>query len=174
MRKSAFMKHLKELNEEDLRKELQDLFDKIPEVKQFYAMELGSEKDRTKLYERAKKEIASKYATKSYRKPRRPRIQKINRILSEMRKLTIFSSDMIDLHLYNVEQGLSFAINYSFSSVPLNNCIINSFESAIQLVIESKLEYDFQERCNSIVQKSILHYPVYRRLKSIFSQIDKE
>jgi hypothetical protein len=174
MRKSSFIKHLQELNEEELRKELELLYSKIPEVKQFYSMELGSEKDRNKLYEKTKKEIKAKYATKSLRKPRRPRIQKINKLLSEMERLSIFSSDMIELHLFNVEEGLRFAISYSFSSVPLNNCIINSFEKAVQSIVESKLDETYRDKCKSFVERSILHYPVYHRMKSAFEQIETD
>jgi hypothetical protein len=81
MRKSSFIKHINQLEEEDLRSELLMLFSKVKGVSEFYKMELGSEADRKKLYDKAKKDIASKFATKSYRRPRRPRIQKTYKIL---------------------------------------------------------------------------------------------
>jgi len=81
MSKAKFSKHLKELNIEEMKHELLQLYTSIPEVRQHYAMELGTEADRKKIYDKVKKNIESKYATKSYRRPRRPRIQKINTLL---------------------------------------------------------------------------------------------
>ena len=57
--KAKFKKHLSELNIEELRHELLGLYDKVKEVKNHYAMELGSENDRKRLYDKAKSEIIS-------------------------------------------------------------------------------------------------------------------
>ena len=61
MRKSTFIKFLKEAPEEDLRTELETLYSKFPDVKEHYIMELGSEEDRQKVIEKVKKKLRGMY-----------------------------------------------------------------------------------------------------------------
>jgi len=158
MRRSTFVKHIDSLNEEELRGELLHLFNKVKEVKAFYAMELGSEKDRKKLYENAKASIVSKYKTKSFRKPRRPRIQKINALLKDMEKKAIFNWEMIDLYLFNVEKGIEFMRAYSFYSEPLKNTIMNSLQKALGLIEESLFQEECKDRVELIIDQKIFEY----------------
>ena len=169
MRKSQFFKHIKELNINELQQELLSLYDKVPEVKKYYSMELGDEKERTKLYVKAKKEIAAKYATKSYRKPRRPRIQKVNKILSEMKKSSIFDHEMIDLYLYDVETALLFSIQYHFFSKVLSNHLQSIFKKAILLIQGQQLQDMFHERCQQIVARTSLVPEIHWEIKSIYN-----
>lgn len=158
MRRSQFKKHLDHLNEEELRAELMLLFQKVKEVKAYYSMELGSEEERLKLYKKAKVDIASKYATKSFRKPRRPRIQKINRILADMKKQTIFQHELADLYLFDIETAISFARRYNFYSKVLSNHIVQVFHKACRIIRDQAVQSQFQERCDHIMD-SLLYFP---------------
>ncbi len=171
MRKSQFTKHLDALNEDELRKELMMLFSKVPEVKQFYAMELGSDKERKSLYDRAKKDIAAKYATRSIRKPRRPRIQKINGILSDMKKAAIFQHEMADLYLFDVETALVFSLQHHFFSRVLANHITSTFEKAVEIIREHQLHELFFDRCSQIKERTIFIPEIYSDMKRIFNKI---
>jgi len=151
MRKSTFIKHIKQLGEDELREELLTLFTKVTAVSQYYKMELGSAEERQKTYEKAKLDIESKYKTKSYRKPRRPRIQKIKKIISELNKVTVLNYEMIDIHLFNSECAVKFHNEYDFYSTPLFNTILQSFESALDLITQNKMEDIYKERCQKIV-----------------------
>lgn len=150
MRKVTFQKHINQLGEEDLREELMMLFGKVPEVAQYYKMELGTEKERTLMYEKAKTDIASKYKTRSYKKPRRPRIQKIKKIISELNKLTVFNYEMIDVYLFNTEAAITFHNEYNYYSTPLFNTILSSFESALDLIEQNMMADTYHERCKKI------------------------
>jgi len=154
VRKSTFIKHINQLDAEDLRTELTQLYTKLDAVKKFYKLELGSEEDRTKLYAKAKQNIASKYATKSFRKPRRPRIQKINAILRNLKKEAIFSYEMIDIYLFTTETAVEFMDSYDFYSQPLHNNIISSFTEAVKLIKENRMVSQYDERCLSIIKKT--------------------
>lgn len=164
MSKAKFVKHTKELGVEELRHELIDLYNKLPAVKQYYAMELGSDKDREKLYTKAKKNIESKYATKSYRRPRRPRIQKINKILSEMKKATIFKHELVDLYLFDIETALVFSLKYRFYSTTLGNHIVGVFKKAMLLILGQQLQEMFAERSKSIIQRAELFPEIHWEL----------
>ena len=171
MSKSKFIKHLKELNIEELKHELLDLFAKVPEVRKHYAMELGTDKEREKIFNKAKKEIEAKYATKSYRKPRRPRIQKINSILSMMRKASIFDHEMADLYLFDIEAALVFIVKYHFYSQVLGNHIRSVFEKALNIIAQEQVTEMYQERINRILDRSIVIPELHLTLRSDFKRI---
>lgn len=176
MSKAKFTKHLKELNIEELRHELLDLYVKVPGVKQHYAMELGSEADRLRIYAKAKKDITSKYATKSFRRPRRPRIQKINTLLKALKKATIFEHEMVDIYLFDIETALVFIAKYHFYSQTLANHIVSVFAKATDIISEQQLQSTFQERCDLILQRSELlpdiHWDLDNKFKKCFLGIE--
>ena len=161
MRRSTFNKHIDQLGEDELREELGVLYSKFEAVRTYYSMELGSEKDRQKRYESAKKEIRAKYATKSYRKPRRPRIQKINKILSELKKMSVFGFEMIDIYLFNVEEGLKFMKEYNFYSSPLFNILNNTFEKALILIKDSRMEDQYAPKVEKILKDSRIDFELH-------------
>lgn len=164
MRRSTFLKHIHNINEEELRDELIHLFNKIPEVKAYYALELGSEKDRQKIYDKAKESIKAKYRTKSYRKPRRPRIQKINSLLRELEKSAVFQWEMIDMYLFNAEQGLLFMKTYKFYSEPLKNTIINSLKKALPLIEESLFQEKYKDRVEAMISLKIYDFGMRQQM----------
>lgn len=171
MHKSKFIKHLKQLGEEELREELTMLYDKVADVKKFYAMEIGTAEQRQKTYTKAKKEIEAKYKTKSYRRPRRPRIQKIKKILSEIQKLSVFSHELIDVFLFDVECALNFASEYNYFSTPLFNNIIRSYSVALRFISENQLELEYKERCANVMAKSIPVYELNREIVTLFNEV---
>jgi len=154
--KAKFKKHLAELNIEELRHELLDLYDKVTGVKQHYAMELGSDKDRKRIYDKAKADIAAKYATKSYRRPRRPRIQKINTILKKMKQTGVFDHELVDLYLFDLETAMVFIAKYGFYSQTLANHITQVYGKAAQLIAQQHLYDDFKERLESLLSRAEL------------------
>ena len=169
MRKITFQKHLDQLTEEDLRKELLLLFEKIDEVKQFYKMELGNAKDKEKFFEKSKKLIASKYSTKSFRRPRRPRIQKVNTILRDIRKTVIFDFEMIDIYLFTVETALGFMLDYRYQSAPLYNNVTKCFEEACKITADNIMQDEYVLRMEEILSKSRYILGLYKELDDIYS-----
>lgn len=171
MRRSTFIKHINNISEEDLRDELLQLYSKVPEVKAFYAMELGDEKDREKLYNKAKESIIAKYKTKSFRKPRRPRIQKINALLKDLEKKAVFQWEMIDIYLFNAETGLQFMKAYSFYSDPLRNTILNSLRKAMPLIEESLFQEKYKERVEAIIILKIYDYSMRQEIMTLIRKV---
>ncbi len=171
MRKSTFLKHINQLEEAELRDELSLLYDKVEEVRKYFAMELGSEVDRQKRYEKVKLNIKSKYATKSYRKPRRPRIQKIYKIIADVSKTSVFDFEMIDIYLFNAEEGVNFLNGYNYYSTPLFNSICGSFEKALSLINANGMEADFQIRCQSLINKARRNREIYNLLSEQYDKV---
>ena len=171
MRKSVFLKHIEQLDEDDLRNELLTLYDKVQGVPKYYAMELGSEKDRDKYFAGIRKQIKSKYATKSLRKPRRPRIQKINKILSEVAKTVLFDYEMIDIYLYNAEEAVNFMIIYNYFSTPVFNSIVNSYVKALDLIDANRMKDEYEESASRILLLARIDKNLYSTMKSHFEKL---
>lgn len=165
---------MENLDEEELRAELMQLFDRFEPVRIHYKMDLGSEKDRQKIYEKAKKEIVKKFATRSYRRPRRPRVKAINAILRELAKNAVFQHSMIDVYLHTVESAVHFMNEYDYYSDPLNNVVINSYGKACTLIIETALKEEFEERCTEILQKLRFYYGLRMTLRRSFLEVYPE
>ncbi len=146
MRSPSFNKYINSLDHEELKNEIKLLFKKIPSVKEYYKMELGSETERKKLFDKAKEEIKSRYATKSYRRPRKPRIQKINKILSAMKKKSIFQHELVDLYLFDIETCIGFAKNYQLHTQVMQNHMDQVYEKAVQIIEEDQLQEMFKMR----------------------------
>ena len=150
MRKSRLTKHLDHLEVEDLREEIIRLYDSFKDVRNYYAMELGTESERAKKYEQAKEKIASKFISRSRRRVRRPRVAQARKIMLELERHTVFPHEMIDVHLYACETALAFGERYQYSSTPLYNFISDQFSKAKDLVQESRLESEFEKRIEKI------------------------
>lgn len=171
MRRAQFKKHLDQLGEEELREELLTLFTKLKEVKEYYLMELGSEEQREKIYEKAKLEIASKYTSKSFRRPRRPRIQKVNTIIKALEKQSVLPYEMIDIYLFNAETAVDFMIRYHFDSTPLRNTIISSFSKALDTIRLDKMEDVYKDRCMGLLERLRLRPWIRAELKGILKEV---
>jgi len=138
MNRKTFQNHIDQLEAEDLREELMNLFLKIKEVKNYYLMELGDDKQRKKIYDKAKKDITSKYTTKSYRRPR-----------SE----SIFPFELIDVYLHNAEVALAFMMEYRYDSNPLRNSINSTYQKALNLIDLEMMKDEYSERCGTLANK---------------------
>ena len=172
MRRSAFLKHVHLLNEEELREELISLFSKLDDVKKFYALELGTDEDRKRIYAQAKKIISAKYSTKSFKKPRRPRIQKVNAILNNLKKEAVFPFELIDIYLFNVETAIHFMRSYHFDSTPIRNSIESSFRKALELMSSERMEEKYHQRSIKILNTSNipleLRYSLTKHYNKVF------
>ena len=158
MRKSDLQKHLDQLEAEELRREVLDLYSAIPQVRSYYTMELGSEKQRSRAYKGAMDEISKKFHTKSLRKPRRPRIQKLNALIRRLEDQTVFPHEMIEVYLHTCTCAIDFKIKYGFQSGPLDNCVIKFYKKASTQTVASGLEHVHHDRLKGL-QKKIGSYP---------------
>lgn len=160
MRKSVFTHHLSQLSEEELREELTHLYDKVEEVKSYYRIELGSDVDRGKWVASIKKQVASCFITRSRRKPRRPRIKKMQSLLKEASKKSIYDHELADIFIDATEQASGFMSSYNFYSETLHNNILKTFRKSLQLAKMSLSIDDYNPRIQMIVNNKGLPYEV--------------
>ena len=131
---------------------MKSLYKTLKEVKQHYQMELGGDEERRKIVDKAKKDIFNLYFIRA--KPRkRPRIAKIKIILKELKKLSVFSHETIDLFLYTTETCHEYlSRRRSTTSATYNSCV-DCYQQALQL-IDTGLHNDFKDRCKKIASKA--------------------
>ena len=151
MQKSTFTKYINSLSEEELKLELDALYTFSPDVKQYYVMELGSEKDRKRIYDNIKKDIASKYATRSVRRPRKPRISKIRAILRNLERQKSFTYELGDVFLFNVECATKYVQKHWILTDPLRNIILETYEKACLYIRDALMEDENIDRINDCV-----------------------
>lgn len=151
MQKSTFTKYIRSLTEEELRQELDNLYAFSPDVKQYYTMELGSEKDRKRIYDNIKKDITSKYATRSVRRPRKPRISKVRAILRNLERQKSFTYELGDVYLHNVECATEYVKKHWILTDPLINIILDSYEKACLNIRDALMEEEYMDRINQCI-----------------------
>jgi hypothetical protein len=149
MRKSTFIKFLKEAPEEDLRKELENLYTKFPDVKEHYVMELGSEEDRRKIIDKVKKKLRGMYDRYKFR----ARKSKATALIKHIDRISIFDHELADLYLFHAEMCASWMRNYNiFPNIWTH--YMDSLEKGLNLVLRSMSEDDFQNRIFNLVDRS--------------------
>jgi len=151
MSRNHFNKYLQSLTEEEKTAELKMLHTKFKEVKKYYALELGSQEDRQKLYTKSKKAISNLYLIRGIHR-KRPRIQKLNKLLSDLKKDAIFPHELIDVYLHSVKHACQFFKDKRKSPDATVNHSVKSFMTALDLIEDAQMQDQYQERCNEIIQ----------------------
>lgn len=149
--RSEFNKFVKSLTEDELRQEMKSLYATLKQVKQHYQMELGGDEERRKIFDRAKKDIYNLYFIRNIPR-KRPRIAKIKVILKELKKLSVFSHETVDLYLYTTETCLDYLSRRSYTTSATYNSCMDSYEKALE-IIDTGLHEDFRDRCKKIASR---------------------
>lgn len=172
MSKSELKKYITSMDEQELRSEILNLYQKFPEVKSYYAIELGTEADRKKIYDKAKKDIWNLFYI-SKRPRKRPRIQKIKTLLKEREKLSIFTHETIDLYLYAVETAVAYLLLRPRTTKATYNSSIENFRKAAQFIETAGLQDVFKERCVLMVSDAELIFMLEEAFDEIYRQCYK-
>jgi len=169
MSRGEFSKFIKTLNEEELREELTGLYGKIDEVKKHYAMELGKDADRAKIYAKAKKDIKNLLYIRE-RPRKRPRIAKLKDLLKQLNKFSVFKHEMADIYLYAAEVEMAYLLRRpSTTRATYNNCREN-FEKACDIINQLVLHEDFKDRCRTMATDSDSVYMLEEEIHDIYSK----
>jgi len=164
-----FKKFLSSLDEAGVRAEMIKLFKKLPQVKEFYAQELMSEKDRLEMLAEYKKKIKNQYWTRTGN-PRMPDNRKANQILTAFEKVSVFPHELIDLLLFRVETASDLANNFGGMPDSAYSSASRSFEKAIKLIVQNKLEAMFKLRCQEIFNYGNVDYWYIEEMEDVFER----
>jgi len=172
MSKALFNKFINSLSEDELRSELKLLYSKVNKVKEHYAMELGDDKEREKIYSKAKKDLRNLFYIRGLRR-KRPKVQKIKSLLKNLESNAIFSHESVDIYLYSTEIALEYLLTRpNTTKATFNNCKEN-FHKALRLINEFGLQSDFQARVQLCVKDANLIYMLEEEFNELFNQYYK-
>lgn len=148
--KKALLKHLDKSDKEDIISEVVILFDKFKNVKEFYQSELSDEANPA--LEKYKRKIKEAYAKPNPKE--RTTNANINKLLKEFEKISIYDRELADLMLYRVECGIAAIKKNNKRSATFYNCLVNTFEEAIKLIVADNNENEFRIRIDKIMKDS--------------------
>lgn len=151
--KRDLTKYLNDLSKEELFKEVEKLYQKFKEVKNYYDIDLGG--DTTELVKQIKAKIKNEYMpARGFGKARSSFVKKL---IDDFAKVSIYPSDLIDVILYRVEIATEFGISFGYDSEAFYNSCDSAFERALILIKKNNLEFEFKERCRQLILKTNNH-----------------
>jgi hypothetical protein len=164
-----FKKYLAALDEAEVREEMLKLFNKLPQVQEFYAQELMSDTERKAMLEEYKKKVYNQFWTRTGN-PRSPSNAELRTLLTNFEKVSVFPSEVIDLFLYRVEMATEFANDFGGMSDADYNASLTAFKKAVEMMVEHKLGEQFRERCEALFQLDNLDYWYTEGLEDLFDK----
>ena len=137
-------KHLQSLTHDELVEEILKLTKKFKEVKAYYEMDLGDSKQQSVLLNEFKAKLKKQYfPTRGYGDPKASEVRKI---ISDFKKISVFSFDIADLILYRVELAVKFTNSYGDINERFYTSTETAYEEALKLIQTNNLQEHFRER----------------------------
>jgi hypothetical protein len=169
MRKTDYSKFINSISHDELKEEMEMLYEKYKDVKKHYTMELGTEKDRMAIFNSAKKTITKSYSRRGYR-PKSPKLMKLNNTIKELESISIFDHELIDFYLFNIETALTFNKEYGYYSEPFENFVERNFIKTLDKIEAAALITDFEDRLlklvNVLAPKTIFRHMIMKHYNS--------
>lgn len=166
MRKTVFKKYVEEAEREDLIAELTKLYDSIPQVKNYFVMELGTEEDRKKIFDKAKKKLSGMYQRYRFR----ARKTKAKEVIKQVESISVFDHELADFYLYHAELCVQW-LNW-FNVQPLVwDHFMDSLRKGLELVLKSMSEDDFKDRIDRIVDLSDMGWDTQQAVVELLREV---
>ena len=147
MSKRELNKYLKSLSKKELEFQINELYDRIKEVKVFYNFVFNPKED--KLIEEAKFKIAKEYFPPSNRKPKKRR-SVAQKLIKKFQILGVEPLLIADVMLYNIEIAQSFCAEKEVNQDAFYKSILKSFEESLEFLEKHSLRKKFEERLQKI------------------------
>ncbi len=151
MSKRALKKYLGELDEEALKEQVIDLYDRIPQVKTFYDFVFNPKEDR--LIEAAKIKISNEYFP-TKRKRARKRRSVAQKYIKQYKLLGVDPKLLGDLMLFNIEIAQTYSDSVPHMPEAFYKSMLTSFKEALQYLSYHQLKEEFGERIETIIEQS--------------------
>ena len=135
--KRDFTKYLKHLEEDELREELQRLYDRFPVLREYYQMELGDAKKVVDKYKAALRK--SFFPTRS--KGKRGRSQS-RKLIKAFAAVSIHPRDLVELHFYRAELMAEYIAARDIDSEAYHDSTVKAFAEACEMA-ETEVLLDY-------------------------------
>jgi Family of unknown function (DUF6155) len=152
MSKRDLSKYLSSLSKKELEKQVEELYDRLTEVRQFYNFVFNPKEE--KMVEEAKFKISKEYFPQGTRKPKRRR-SVAQKHIKNFIKLGVDSSLIADVMLYNIEVAQAACGERPITQDAFYKSMLKSFQETIKYLNEKSLRPKFKERIVKIVSNAI-------------------
>jgi len=141
-------KHLNSKSREELTNEIIGLYKKFSDIRDYYASTLSKDGMRDVL-EKYKKIIKDEFfPVRGFGKLR---LAVARKAVNDFGKISNSNSDMADIMLFYVENGVEFTNAYGDINEQFYSSIETMYEAALKHICKSELVEDFYTRCEQIV-----------------------
>ncbi len=151
MSKRALKKYLEELDQNALKEQLIDLYDRIPEVKTFYDFVFNPKEEA--LIEAAKIKISNEYFPTRRKRPRKRR-SVAQKCIKQYKLLGVDPKLLGDLMLFNIEIAQTYSASLPYMPETFYKSMLNSFKEALQYLSYHQLKEDFGGRIEAVIEQS--------------------
>jgi hypothetical protein len=141
-------KELKLKSNEELIKEIVELYKKFPDVKDYYSSNLSAE-GMLEVLEKYKKIVQNEFfPSRGFGKLR---LSVARKAVNEFKKISDSNYNIADIMLHYVENGIDFTNEYGDIEESFYSSIESMFESALKHINKSSLGSEFYNRCEKVV-----------------------
>ena len=148
MKISDLKRNLKEATKEDLIKDIVDLFNKNPFVREFYSIKFCNDSSLSILIKH-KDIIENEFFPK--RGHGKCRLSVAKKAITEFKKLSGDKKSIADLMIFYVEMGAQFTDNYGDIDESFYLSMESMYGRALKFIVDNNLIDDFNVRCLKIV-----------------------
>ena len=143
-KKTSILKFLNELEKEELIEEIEKLCARFDVVKKYFEIELSG--DATRYVETAKKDIAKQFYFSNGNPRNRPKASRLNAILKDFERVSIYKGDVIELLLHRIELTAKYADDVGGVSDALFASTNLAIDRLVTLIKEEGLEEKYADR----------------------------
>jgi hypothetical protein len=140
--------YLKNRSPLELIDDITELFSKIKPVKDYYQIKVYPENEK-ELIAKCKKSIEHEFFPS--RGLGKLRLVAAKKAIADYKKLCKTDSNLIDVMLFYVEQGVKFTYTYGDINESFYMSMEGMYEKAVIIIIKAGLEDEFRERCRKIM-----------------------
>lgn len=162
--RKTLREHLDHLETEELKAEIEALYVRFEQVKEYYQVELSEAGNP--VLDQYKKKIHQAYFPK--RGKGRRKNSMVRKLIADFKKVSVFEFDMAELLLYRVECAVECANTTIQKRETYYTPVVQNFRESIRLMLANG-EYDhFEDRCKQVVADAINDfYPLKRELQFV-------
>jgi transcriptional regulator with PAS, ATPase and Fis domain len=147
MSKRELKKYLNQLNKEQLKEQIEDLYNRFKEVKAYYDFSFNPQEK--KLVEECKQKISKEYFPIAGRKAKMRR-SVAQKYIRHFVQLGVDSMMIADIMLFNIEIAQILSAEREIKQEAFYKSMLKSFEDAIQFMNEQGILASFSGRLNRI------------------------
>lgn len=147
--------YLKSKSQDELIKQIIELFTRVDQVKDFYSIRLNPELNDVPIQQKYKEEIRNAIIPQSERDFRNtPNLERAEKIISEYKRVAASNSGVIEIYLYYVQTVIDFINEFGDIDEDFYESMEIKFEESLKLIIKDGLEDIFKEDCQRIIDEA--------------------